>query len=73
MDSIIRHGIKDGEQLLKVSELYRVPYTNFSDIETNKSIVIPRFIAFCASISPSAKFIDIGYIPLITSSPTDAD
>ena len=52
--------------------LCRVPYTNLLDIETNKSIVIPGFNAFCASILPSAKTNDVGYFPLITSSPTNA-
>ena len=70
-DSIIIHLIKDGEQLLKLSELCRVPHTNLLNIEINKSIVIPGFNAFCASISLSAKANDIGYFPLITSSFTD--
>ena len=52
--------MKDGEQLLKLSELFRVPYTDLLDIETNKSIVIPGFNAFCAIISPSDKANDIG-------------
>ena len=54
------------------SSLCRVSYTNLLDIETNKSIVIPGFNAFCASILPSAKTNDVGYFPLITSSPTNS-
>ena len=65
MDSIII--IKDEEQLLL--DLCRVLYTNLLVIET---IVILGFNAFCASILPLAKANDIGYFPLIASSPTDA-
>lgn len=62
---------KIGEHLLRVWELGRMTPTILIDIELGDTFCLPDFSSFCANISRHFKASEIGYLPLIPSSPTN--
>lgn len=69
MESLMTTGPKVGNQLLFLWGLGRMTPTQILDLELDDSL--PGFSAFCAQVNKAHQANEIGYLPLIPSSPTD--
>ena len=71
MEDILVEGGTHGQQLLISWQLGRLNKKRILDIDIDNSMVMPGFNAFCANLSNKSKANEIGYLPLLPSSPTD--
>ncbi len=69
LESLATDGSAIGEQLLMLWSLARMTPTRLLNAELDKPL--PGYSAFCAEIVKPSKANEIGYLPLLPSSPTN--